>query len=295
MHKEQLTYFIHAYEQGSFAHAARLIPLTPQGANKAIRSLENELGRRLSTEDTLKPAPYADALYEFATTTQVRFDELMHEFAAIDASRSNIIRIGLSAGVLDILGASLFRKFEKQHPETSFFIEEVIDLRCDENLLSDFYDLAFTIAPYSEEFETIEVCSMPLSMWVNAKKPLSKVEMVSISDLEKHTLATPLNGAKNTRRIGELCEKREITTKKIVHLQQMYRIYEFVQQNKGIGTNVGILLESKLFSDESVVSIPFEDFSFDFGISWTKKHQLSEIEQVFIDYVISQQKSFPID
>ncbi len=295
MNKDQLHYFALVYEQGSYTLAAKLIPLTPQAVNKSIKSLERELGRKLFSEDAFKPTPYADALYECVCDFKARYDALMASYAQIDSLCERVLRIGLATGVLDILGASFFDRFKQAYDDIDFEIEEVNDLRCDENLLAGMYNLAFTVAPYHEELETIEIISMPLAMWVNRQSPLSLKESIKIEDLAEHKLATPIPGAKNTQRIFQLCEDRGVIPKRIVNLQQMYRIYEFVLHGKGIGTNVGILLESELFKREQVVSLPFEDFVFSFGISWQKDRSLSPMEQLFVEYTLRMKDRFPLD
>lgn len=295
MNNNQLDYFALAYEQGSCTLAARIIPLTPQAVNKSIKALERELGRKLFEEDTFKPTPYADALYAYALDMKKRRSALMAEFLKIDAAQSGIIRIGAAMGVLDILGASVFENYKRTHAGLDFTVDEIADQRCDEDLLAGLYDLAFTVAPYNKELKTVEIQSMPLSMWVNKSSPLAKAGKVALEDLSSHKLATPIKGAKNTQRIIRLCQDRNITPKRIVNLQQMYRIYEFVLHNKGIGTNVGVLLKSELFSNDNVVSVPFEDFTFSFGISWPKDHNLTDAESDFVSYVIASKNHFPID
>lgn len=161
------------------------------------------------------------------------------------------------------------------------------DLVVDERLEAGFYDVAFTTAPYSPAFETAELYRTPLSMWVNRDDPLSEKPLVSIEDLADHVLATPGQGYKAYERIRALCDERSVTPKKIINSSQMYWIFEFVRQGQGIGTNVGPLVGEPLFSDPSVVSLPFEDFSIRVGVSWKQGKLLRDCEQKLIDYARS--------
>ncbi len=67
----------------------------------------------------------------------------------------------------------------------------------------------------------------------------------------------------------------------------MYWIFEFVRQGQGIGTNVGPLVGEPLFSDPSVVSLPFEDFAMRVGVSWKQGRLLRACERKLIDYTCS--------
>ena len=69
-------------------------------------------------------------------------------------------------------GSDFFARFEDAHPGTSVRYEEVPDIPCDDGLLENRYELALTIFPYNEAFETVDLGSMALSMWVNVDDPL---------------------------------------------------------------------------------------------------------------------------
>lgn len=204
MHFDQLRYFSLVYETGSFALAGRQIPLSSQGVARSIRALEQELGKPLFSEGTLSPTPYADALYDFARKVAEGYVDLQIDFDAIDASQEHVIRLGFSLGMLDLIGTDSLERFKKLHPQIDFCFEEVVDERCDENLVSGLYDLAFTVGPLPPRVESVSLFSVPMTLWVNSKDPLAQASILSIDDLEGQRIATPAPGAKNVDRLTRL-------------------------------------------------------------------------------------------
>lgn len=272
------------YETGSYATASKAIHITPQGIRKGVRSLESELRKPLFSE-SLKPTPYADALYAFAQRVSEEYSDLTQEFEAIAAHEQNIIRLGFATGTFDLVSSKVLDGFKKRYPHASFYCEEIVDESCDERLNRGIYDLAFTVDPPLPEFEGIKLLSSPIGLWVNSRSRLSKLDIVRISDLSGYRLATPMPGAKNVNRILERCADEGVALKEVVHLHQMHAIFDFVRQNRGVGTNVGTMLDSASLSDPHVVSVPFEDFAYTFRISWLKDRPLTDLESSFIDYV----------
>lgn len=290
MYKDQINYFVLVYETGSFALAGKLIPLSAQGVGKAIRALEQELHRPLFAEGTLAPTPYADAFYKFAKSFNEDYEFLMIEMDAIDAMLSNVIRLGFSGGTLDVIGTEVLSAFKAEYPDVDFRYEEVTDGKCDENLVHGIYDLAFTVDPVPCALEGVQLFSAPMTLWVNTADPLSKKEGIALGDLGKRAIATPAPGAKNVDRLLRAKAAEPQRFGPIVHLLQMYKIYDFVREGRGVGTHIAGVIESEAFHTDRVASIPLEDFVFTLRISWAKSHKLTESERAFVDYIACHPK-----
>jgi len=297
MYTEHLEYFILAYEQRGFRAAAKLVPMTPQGIVKAVKSLETKFGVALfesESNGSLRPTVYADELYRRAKKILVQFDNLDAVFKAIKAEQNQVITIGLPTGVIDMLGPRFFVVFEQQNPDITIVFHEMPDIDCENNLIKGLYDLAFTVAPFSTSLTTIKLASVPFGMWVSTKNPLSQADKILIADLENNTLWTPGEGYKFFAEIERLIAKQHIKPKGILHSLLMSRIFRQVKENKAIATNLAIFTTDPLFSDDSVISLPFENFDFTFGISWKPDRDLPEYQKCFLNYVLSCKESLPI-
>lgn len=237
------------------------------------------------SEGTLAPTPYADALYDFARKVTEGYTDLQIDFNAIDASQEHVIRLGFSLGMLDLIGTDTLEQFKKLHPQVDLFFEEVVDERCDENLASGLYDLAFTVAPLPPRVEGVALFSVPMTLWVNSEDALAQARVLRVEDLEGRRIATPAPGAKNVDRLVARWQERGFAKSGIIHLLQMHKIYDFVREGKGVGTHIVGIIESPLFDTEDVVDVPLEDFAFSLYLSWAADHELSAEEQAFVNYI----------
>lgn len=289
MNKEQLAYFISSYQHRNFSEAAKRVHLTPQGMAKAIRTLEKKLGVPLllsRNDGSLVPTPYADKLYEFSQQAMGAYDRLEKDFKAIKASEDAVLRLGISFGLLDTIGVSFLNQFEIINPRFAIVYSEDPDDICEDQLLNNHCDLAFTYAPFNDAFETVRLGKVPFIQWVNKKNPLSKVDVIQAEDLQDNVLATPGPGFRSYDTLLKLCSNKKVTPKGILPSYDRRWIFNFVLSNEGIGTNVGLLLDvDTLEEDSNVVTIPFENLHFDYGISWRKDAELTELQKLFIRQV----------
>ena len=297
MYLEHLEYFILTYEQKSYAAAAKLVPMTPQGMTKAVRSLEHEFGVCLfeaAKNGVLKPTAYADELYALAGNIELQFKNLNALFRSIEAEQKKLITVATPTAVTDLLGSNFFTAFEEQHPEISISYFEAPDIMCDESLKSRLYDFALTVAPFSPAFNTIELATLSINVWVNKENPLSASDKVRITDLENNTLYTPGKGYKFFEELEHLLKMHNVHPKGFLHSWQMSRAFRSVQSNQAIATILEIYLDDPLFSDDSVINLPFEDFTFTIGISREPDRKLPDYQQCFLDYVVDCKGRFPI-
>lgn len=289
MRKEQLQYFMASYQQHSFVEAAKLSHITPQGMAKAIRSLEKKLGVPLllsRNDGSLVPTPYADRLYEYALQAMIEYEKLDKDFRAIKADEQALLRLGVSFGLLDTIGVSFLNQFEIINPKYTVVYSEDPDHICEEHLLSGQCDIAFTYAPFNENLETVLLGKVPFDQWVNKKNPLSTEEVIRVEHLREHTLATPGPGFKSYEVLMKLCLEKNVVPKSIQPSYDRRWILNFVLENRGIGTNVGLLLDiDTLREDSDVVTIPFEHVYLNYGISWRKDTEPAELQKAFIRQV----------
>lgn len=186
MNLAQLEYFEAVYARRSYATAAKDIPMSHQGLLKSMVALQGELGVPLfctaEGSSTVTPTSYAEAFHAFAVDVQARQSVLETEFERISRA-GNTIRLGASTGVLGMLGISFLGTFREGNPRLDVIEEEVADLRCDAGLANGEFDLALTVFPYDEAFETRPLYEMDRYVWVPRTDRLAKAECVRIEDL----------------------------------------------------------------------------------------------------------------
>lgn len=291
MRKEQLDYFAVAYETPSFAAAAEKIPMSSQGFTKAIQSLERELGIPLFVfeEDGLRrPTAYADELVSFVRKWQSDYSLLCENFDHIKKARVGRIHLGTSLGIIGFLGPDFLKGFETEHAGIKITYSERTDAACEESLRSAVFDLALTIRPYDPEFTTTNLYHSEVRYWVNKNNPLSTKKTLTIADLSGQRVAIPGEEFKCYLLLLKACKEAGVEPPEITQSRELFWIYEFALDDKGLGFCPQHLAELPIFKrDDRVIDIPLEEISWDFGISRLPLHMLTEPERLFIDYCIA--------
>ena len=152
--------FLLAYDSPSFSAAASKVPMSPQGFTKAIHNLERDLGVPLFAlgDDGMRhPTPYADEFYEYAKHLQAERNLLETAFARIAKSGYVELRVAAALGVAGLLGLDLLHSFGNNHKDVSVSINELSDSLCETAVRDGLYDLAFTVFPVSNDFETLRL------------------------------------------------------------------------------------------------------------------------------------------
>lgn len=290
MNKEQLWYFSVAYRTHNFAAAARLIPMSAQGFVKSIRSLEAELGVTLFIRDENGmhiPTLYADELIVLADDWNSSYRQLMKSFRQIEAEQNKQVLLGSSLGIMGFLGNEFLRSFEKESGDITIIYSEMSDTLCDENLEDGSFNIAFTIAPYNKSFDTVEVYSTPVCLWVNSDDPLSFKDVIEIDDLDGRKLAMPGRDFKCFDNILLQCRTKGIEPNTVLESSEMFWLYNFAFNNNGLAFSAEHLGKLPFFNSDTVKCIPLAGITWRFGISVLPKHKFIDAEKRFYKFCLS--------
>lgn len=290
MYTEQLEYFKLAYDMKSFSAAAKQVPMSSQGLTKSIRALESELGVELFAADktgTLKPTAYADALMDFTRTYDNGFKALSETFEHIRATETRTVRLGASLGIIGLLGHTFLDGFRRKHPDVIIEINEENDAACDEHLKLGATDLALTLAPFDRDFDTEPLFSAPICFWVPVKSALGNREKLTIADLDGKAIALPGKDFKCYRSIIDACSAGGVEPKEIVPSSEIFWLYEYAVDGRGLGFSVGPHADLPMFQiSDKVRCVPLEGFSWTFGLSRMSGRALETHEQSLHDYLV---------
>ena len=288
MNREQVDYFVLAYDSRSFAAAAAKVPMSSQGFTKAVHALEHELGVSLFTFDedgSRHPTPYADELYLFARRFQNEYGKLLETFERIRADERTVIHLNASLGILGLLGTGFLDGFSKRNPRIDIELQEVSDIVCDDALVDGECDLALSIYPYDTRVLTTELYRSTMCFWMKTDNPLAAKEQLAWEDLAGCRIAIPGKGFKCLRTIRAACAERDIPLGEVVDSPEIFWIYEFARSGRGLGFTVPHIAELAAFrSDPAMTYRPLADAPWCFGISWLPSHEPSAQERSFADY-----------
>lgn len=292
MYTEQLEYFKLAYGTRSFSAAAKQVPMSSQGLTKSIRALESELGVELFAADkagALRPTAYADALIEFTRTYDSGFKALSEAFEHIRAAEKHTVRLGASLGIIGLLGHNFLDGFRRKHSDVIIEISEENDAACDEHLKLGATDLALTLAPFDRDFDTEPLYSAPICFWVPVKSALGKREKLTIADLDGKAIALPGKDFKCYHSITAACAAAGVEPKEIVPSSEIFWLYEYAIDERGLGFSVGPHADLPMFQiSDKVRCVPLEGFSWTFGLSRVSERALETHEQNLHDYLVTR-------
>ncbi|MDR1358366.1 MAG: LysR family transcriptional regulator [Coriobacteriales bacterium] len=294
MHTEQMRYFELLYQTRTVAAAARLIPMSPQGLMKSMRSLEADLGAPLFTDQqgVLTPTPYSEAFHRYAQRWEADYQFLEEEFKRIKAQERCEIRLGTSLGIIGFMGDRFLDAFEKAHPPVSVSYNELSDAFCEANLLKGTYDLAFTLAPYDNRFVTAELYSAQVYFWVNTNRGFKQGDTLSIKDLAGKNIAIPGEDFKIYHTVMSLCKAEDVQIQNVFTSNEIFWLYEFVAAGRGIAFTLPHLMELSTFSsNSSIVALPLEGVQWRFGLSYLSSHKLLPHEELFLEYCKARGKA----
>ncbi|MBQ7989584.1 MAG: LysR family transcriptional regulator [Oscillospiraceae bacterium] len=183
-----LRYFLAAAREENMSRAADFLHVTQPTLSKAIRSLEDELGKQLFTRHSfsIRLTDEGMLLRNRAQDLVSMADKIEQEFVSLDDITGGELYLGLAESYQIRFLARSIKEFKKSYPNLHYHItsgdtEQIAD-KLDKGLL-DFLVLAEL--PDSRKYEYIEFPeSDRWGLVVPASDPLSSKERIGIGDLK---------------------------------------------------------------------------------------------------------------
>lgn len=115
----QMKYFLTVAQEGSYARAAEKLYISPQGLNKAIHKLENELQVTLfePTGTGVALTAYGRALMAHGQAYVLEHQRILNEIECLRSKADMTLGIGIKAGFSDGLGADFLLNFILEYPQ----------------------------------------------------------------------------------------------------------------------------------------------------------------------------------
>ncbi len=114
--------------------------------------------------------------YEYAKRVRAERNLLAAAFDRIASSGYVELRIACSLGIPGFLGCDFLQDYLKTHADVSISLCEMPDALCEAALREGLYDMALTVVPCDEEFESRLLYTSPVWYWVRRDDPLGDCE-----------------------------------------------------------------------------------------------------------------------
>lgn len=288
-----LDYFHTLYKVGSYADAAKLIPMTYQGLKKSMKALEADLGVVLfdvTQDGTAIPTPYADELYGLAQEWARDARRLAKTFRDIRVGAKEVIDIAAIQGFCTFIGDGLMERFSLAHSEFVLDIAQYPDSSLDDLLSEGVFDIAVVADSQIEGFDLFPLTEWTNCVWMSPDHPKAGWGELTLADLGGEDIMIPDHHYKTGRFFSRKIEEGLCVPRSVRYCSHLSDSFFFVLRGCGMGIGNERVLHA--FPDLSEVSaLPLRDgFSNVISLAVREGHVLSDNEVVAIDFLKAQSK-----
>ena len=282
-----LRYFVTVAEELNITRAARLLNISQPPLSLQLKNLEDELNTVLFVRGKrqLELTESGKLLYQRAKDILSLSEKTEAEIRSLKAGMTGTVSIGLVEGMAPDIAAGWFSGFLAEHPQVHF---RILDGNSDdliEKMRGGLIGLAVITAPYDQQL-------------LNSF-PVGQEKMVALMNRDH-----PLAGQdKKSLTVEDLLTEPLIVPSRTAHIDTIRRWFRGTRQNPDIicemdnyldaaalagrGVGISIFPQTAYILNDSLISkeIQAPNTVVDYLFVWRKGHQLSLLEETFIDYV----------
>lgn len=288
MELRTLRYFVTVAEELNITRAAGLLNISQPPLSQQLKNLEEELDTVLFIRGKrrLELTEAGKMLYQRAKDILSLSEKTEAEIRSLKAGMTGTVSIGLVEGMAPDIAAEWFAGFLKEHPQVRF---RILDGNSDdliEKMRGGLIGLAVITAPYDQQLlNSFQVGQERMAALMRRDHPLAERESLNVEDLLPEPLIVPSRKA---------------------HVDTIRRWFRGTGQNPGIicemdnyldaaalagrGVGISIFPQTAYVMNDSLIQkeILAPNTAVDYLFVWRKGHQLSLLEETFIDYVKAQ-------
>lgn len=286
MDSKDLLIFKKVYELSSFNKAADCIYMSAQGVSKVIQKIEAEINTTLFVRTTkgVKATRSADILYEKASKIIELIDSINTDI--VDGIPKEKLHIGISYGILPMLGFDFFDKFNTKNSYIITDYYEDNDIRIEQNMNDGIIDMAIIGMPIIlDKYDVDFLYSCRHVATINKKNHLSKKTSLKYNDLDNQNLCLIGKNFNPHHHNMQRFLKHDIHPASITETSEIAYTHLFASQNKGIGISVDSPSLYNLYDNISLVPFSDDSFSWDICLISKKGHIKTPAEQAFSNYI----------
>lgn len=288
MELRTLRYFVTVAEELNITRAAGLLNISQPPLSQQLKNLEEELDTVLFIRGKrrLELTEAGKMLYQRAKDILSLSEKTEAEIRSLKAGMTGTVSIGLVEGMAPDIAAEWFSGFLKEHPQVRF---RILDGNSDdliEKMRGGLIGLAVITAPYDQQLlNSFQVGQERMAALMRRDHPLAERESLNVEDLLPEPLIVPSRKA---------------------HVDTIRRWFRGTGENPGIicemdnyldaaalagrGVGISIFPQTAYVMNDSLIQkeILAPNTAVDYLFVWRKGHQLSLLEETFIDYVKAQ-------
>jgi len=289
MDLKTLKYFVVVAEELNITKASKILAMSQPPLSSQIKNLESELNTTLFTRSKkgLELTEEGKYLYRKAKDILSLSDKTMNDIHLMNQGLSGIVSIGLVEGMAPDIASEWIAGFHKNNPKVRF---RILDGNSDdliEKMRAGLISLAVITSPYDEILlNSFKVGEEKMVALFNKNHPLAakSSKTVHISELKNENIIVPSRKV-HVDTIRRWFKNNNIDPNIICEMDN----YLDAAALAGREVGVSIFPKTEYVLNNSIISKELEgnEKKVDYLFVWRKGHQLSTLEEQFIDYVKS--------
>ncbi len=288
MELQQLRYFKEVAETGNLTKASDILHITPPTLSNSISRLEDELGAQLF--DRVRGRLYLNEV------GKVFLESSRTILNTLDSGCSNVRNMSIlgkkilavSTAVSSFLLSEIFAAYLESHPDVTLINKHSNVLSSEIDLTENHFGFVISVSgSIDDKFFNSRMVgpeNKVFSIGMSRTHHLASLKSVKLADLRNERFIFPPSDLALTKSFYAICRNAGFEPNVVAECNT-FLMTRFIE--KGLG--ITFVASAGFLNDETLVKVPISDvkaFAQDrFAIYWAKKHQLTDVENNFLEFI----------
>jgi DNA-binding transcriptional LysR family regulator len=279
--------FVEVVRQGGFSQAAKTVFATQSTISKAVRHLEDEVGvpllDRIGHRSRMTAA--GEVVYQRAVRMLAERDDLLAELDEIRGLKRGTLHLGLPPIGSNTLFAPVFARFRKRFPGVDIRLVEHGSTRLEALLLGGGIELAATLLPAAESFDTQAVRKEPLVALLPVDHNQASAYQLGFAQLADTPFILFEEGFALNRVILDEAARKGVKPVIAARSGQIDFIVELAAAGLGVGFLPKMIAEQRPHRDVRIVALDEPRTAWDMAMVWRKGGYLSHAARAWLEII----------
>ena len=289
MDLKQLQYFVEYCKDRNFSQAARRLYITPQGLNKAVHQLEDEIQIPLLVpfSNRKELTVYGEYLLKHGSDIINQVNVMLADLERMYHSMQQEICVNLSNTIRSIVPVPLQIEFAEAFPNIQINTKKYHDMEAEQKMISGELDVAMLAGPLDAHiFRSVRLFEVPFTLIMHKSHRLASKKYLTLGELQHESIIMTNEKYKSYHNFQSVCKKHNLTFDNTHYVDDALDIYYYCRSNTN---NVGFLIGylPQLFNDSKVCYVPLNDPRMMMSIeiaTLRKRYQHSAVD-AYVDFI----------
>lgn len=289
MNVKHLMYFLTITELGSINKASSQLFISPQGLNRIMRNLEQDLGVQLFIRTTqgIKLTAQGEIVKKYAEKIMSHVADMKEELGTAEEDIRSQVLVVCAYAVQEQLDHNFFNLFRLQNGDIDLITGEYPYHMAERLVLDGKFDLGLGFTPINTaKFDCVKLKASPWPLLVHRSSPLARKGTVTIADLAGQNFFMMSSSFKSREIFLARCRELGLYPNVVGTVNNLSETYQLVKENQGAAFSLSDESEHMDDPDVAVVHLDDEKCCSDLMMFSRKGVPLEENAQRFYNYAI---------